>query len=82
MATTTADAAFQVRNLPPWISFVPSLWDVVCGPAVLGGPLQQVSGEGTVGQALLSAGPGCCRHGGIYLRRSPSAIRWAVVWMH
>ena len=58
MATTTADAAFQVRNLPPWISFVPSLWDVVCGPAVLGGPLQQVSGEGTVGQALLSAGPG------------------------
>lgn len=33
-------------------------WDIICGGATSTGPLQQVSGEGTIGQLLTSRGAG------------------------
>lgn len=33
-------------------------WDIICGGATTTGPLQQVAGEGTIGQYLGSGGPG------------------------
>jgi len=33
-------------------------WDIICGGATGTGPLQQVAGEGTIGQYLGSGGPG------------------------